>query len=137
MSKWQKLGLNVFEEWIEENDKGQRRVSTTAGYIPEPEKKNIRWGRVTSSSDASMVSQSLSYRHIFESFQSLSKASIVYTGKKDASFILLVKKHMSKRIWLSAVYKKWTSSLPSWDLVIYKNGLNNWPLFIDIGLWKF
>lgn len=138
---WERVGLNVQEEWIEENSQTlQRRVVTPAGMLPEPAHKDLRWGRVTSKDEAATVAKALSYAHLFQSYESLAKAAQVWMGTSDASAIQSFKKRvekaMAERVWDAMVNNRWSSSLPDWSATLERPGSFDWPLWLDVGLYK-
>lgn len=144
---WTKLGLNIQEEWIEENETGQRRVQTASGPLSEPSYLDLRWGRVSSSSDAFLVATALSHAHIFQSYASLDRASAVWSSpvgpvpqtvspSAAKPFKILIEQAMARRVWSAVSSNRWSTSLPDWNGALRRKGMFDWPLFVDIGITK-
>lgn len=138
---WNKIGLNLQEEWIEENSETkQRRVSTPAGYLIEPVEKHNRWGRLTNKNDAERVAHYLSYSHIFKSFGSVKNAAKCWIGdnyeKNLLGFQKEIEKNIIERSWNSFVHGFWSNSLPDWNTALRLKTTSGWPLWLDIGLFK-
>lgn len=137
---WKRIGLNLQEEWVEENLEKKRRVITTVGPLPEPERPQLRWGRVTSREEAASVADALSYAHIFQSYPSLNDAAQFWLSTADAQTITVFKKRVEKamatRVWDAVVHHRWSASLPQWQRTIERSGSFDWPMWVDIGVFK-
>lgn len=137
---WTRIGLNLQEEWIEENPEKKRRIITPVGALLEPDRPQLRWGRITSQEEANSVTEALSYSHIFQSYASLNAAASFWLPQADnktlAGFKKRVEKSMALRVWDAVVHNRWSTSLPQWQRTIERSGSFDWPMWLDIGLFK-
>lgn len=133
---WQRLGLNPYEEWIEEKE-GRRRILSLSGVFYETSPPSLRFGRIGNESDLEKVAQSLSFAHVLKSFKSLRSAFDVYAPACSyPEFKTLVERHMAQRVWRAYRMNKWSDDLPDNTSTLLRFGLNPWPLAVEVGFAK-
>lgn len=137
---WTKVGLNLQEEWIEQNSEKKRRVLTPVGPLLEPNEANLRWGRISSKQEAKRVAEAFAYAHIFQSYASLKDAAVFWTNSTNpqhiAGFKKQVEQAMARRVWDAVVANRWSASLPQWTATLSRPGLFDWPMWMDVGIFK-
>ena len=144
MTAWRQLGRNLLDEWIEEDPQGQRRVLTPAGPLAEPALPDLRFGRLTASSDVALWSDALAHPTLYSSYGSLGAAYAVWSTKRGSSSPAtlpvpagvrqMVEQSLARRVWWSVVRNVGAPDLPSWAPALERFGPHGWPLGIDVGL---
>lgn len=136
---WNKLGLNENLEWIEEEKQTKcRRIKLPSGFIFENDTDYFRFGRIKNQEDLHHLIQILSFPDIFKSYKTIAQVIQIWCPQFIQHLNIFQRKfehQLQSKIWDAINANKWSIYTPNWS-IIQLNGYFDWPLWVDIGLYK-
>ena len=148
-SPWRFVGLNGLEERVEENDQGQRRVRTAAGWFLEGASAVAPWriARLGAPSDQAKLAEWLAWPRVFASYGSVKRAAQVWFARpghpcdrqalSPAQVSALqhdLHAALAARGWNARFRRAPVVDLPAWDGVLMRPGDGTVPLGLEMGL---